>query len=288
MTARSRLTRFAFCLFPFAFFLLLAAAPPREDSPEELIRRANELFPADAEAADKLYAAAEERTGDPGLVAFNRAAVLFQAGNFREAERHYDRVLDDAACPPDRAAKAWYNRGTCLLRRGGSLSVYRSAIACFENTLESAAADDQLKAKARHNLEIAKLLWIEKAKEEKKKDPPSPNDNVPPEEHKQPRPEPKQSDGGLEPKDGKDGSGKTPKVGPQPGPPKGTTGDPAQQNVAGNNPNLEIPKDTDEVQSLSPEEAREYLKKTGKRRQRELHSLLESLYGPDRVDVRDW
>ena len=139
-------SRLALAVLPLAALVaLVAAAPPQADAPDELIRRANELFragDADAvEAADKLYASAEERAADPGLVAFNRAAVHFERGQFPQAEKQYDRVLGDAACPADRAAKAWYNRGTCLLRRGGSMSVYRSAVACFENTLDSPAAN---------------------------------------------------------------------------------------------------------------------------------------------------
>src|SRR5262245_42283796 len=128
--------RLPLLLLPFAFCLLSAAAPPTEP-PDDLIRRANAAFEkGDAEAADALYAAAEERTADPGLVAFNKAAVLFKRGGFRDAELHYARVLEDKACPPDRAAKAWFNRGTCLLRRGGTASVYRSAVACFERCLD--------------------------------------------------------------------------------------------------------------------------------------------------------
>src|SRR5207245_17713 len=97
----------------------LVAATPH--AAEDVIRAANAAFLRDdLAAADRLYAAAEERTADPGLVAFNRATVLFQKGEFRDAELHYSRVLDDRACPPERAARAWFNRGTCLVRRGGT------------------------------------------------------------------------------------------------------------------------------------------------------------------------
>src|SRR5438128_8324322 len=96
-------------LVPTVCLLLLAAAPGAED---DLIRAANAAYlRGDADAADMLYAQAEERAADPGLVAFNRAAVLFQRGEFREAELHYMRVLEDKACPPERAARAWFNRG---------------------------------------------------------------------------------------------------------------------------------------------------------------------------------
>src|SRR5262245_36296891 len=133
---RSRFTRFAAFLLPLAFgALAVAAAPPQAESPDELIRRANAALRAgDTDSvglAAELYKAAEERTTDPGLVAFNRAAVLFEQKDYSKAVRDYDRVLEDAWCPPERAARAWYNRGTCLLNLGGSIDVYRSAIACF-------------------------------------------------------------------------------------------------------------------------------------------------------------
>src|SRR6185437_3641476 len=85
---------------------LVGAAPPT--APEELIRRANAAFLAgDPDRAEALYAEAAERTGDPGLVSFNKAAILFQKGEFRAAEVHYARTLDDRDCPADRAARAW-------------------------------------------------------------------------------------------------------------------------------------------------------------------------------------
>ena len=179
-------------LIPFALIGLIAAAPSGE--PEDLIRRANAAFLAgDAEAADSLYAAAEERTGDPGLVSFNKAAILFQKGEFYAAEVHYARTLDDSACPPPRAARAWFNRGTCLLRRGGSPSVFRSAIACFDRCLDSNILDEPLKADARHNLELAKLLWAEANKKAAKPETP----NAPTFEERKPEPPVPQT--GLDP-----------------------------------------------------------------------------------------
>jgi hypothetical protein len=282
---------------------LVGAAPPQTDSPEELVRRANEAFRAgDVDGADKLYAAAEERTTDPGLVAFNRGAVLFDRAMasptekhlFRDAEKQYERVLDDAACPPERAAKAWFNRGTCLLARGGTLGVYRSAIACFEHTLDSPAADTDLKRRAAHNLELAKLRWNEERKKAAKPEEESPNKKLPPEEEHQPRPEPERPGGGTEQNPGNETTpgGQQPQTGMQPQqvplPKNGDKPTPTEQKTAGNNQNLQVPEDKDEVQKLSPEEARAYLQETAKRRKRELHSMLETLYGPDRPNVRDW
>ncbi len=47
-------------------------------------------------------------------------------------------------------------------------------------------------------------------------------------------------------------------------------------------------EDKDEVQQLSPEDARTYLQETAKRRKRELRALLDTLYGPTLPGVRDW
>ncbi|MDY3561031.1 hypothetical protein R5W23_002290 [Gemmata sp. JC673] len=289
-----RLTRSLFCLVSVVV-CLLAAAPPHEDAPDDLIRQANALFrEGDKAGADQLYARAEERTGDPGLVAFNRGVVLFDRQKYRDAEQLYACVLDDAACPPDRAARAWYNRGTCLLHRGGSWEVFRAAVACFEHTLDSPAADERLRADARHNIELAKLLCAkERAKEENKKK--SPNTDVPPEETHQPRQRPDPQPGGGDP-DPNGGEQPT-----DPGASKGPGGMHAQQQqgtaikptetdqtTAGNNAALEVLKDDAQVQQLSEKDARATLAEIEKRNRREQQSLLRTLYGPERTAVRDW
>src|SRR5687768_5454579 len=115
----------------------LASAAPA-DPPDDLVRRGNAAFRGgDPAAAGKLYAAAAERTDDPGRVAFNAAAALFDQGEYREAEVHYLRALDDRAAPPDRRAKALYNRGVCLVKRATDLPALRSAVSCFEQALDS-------------------------------------------------------------------------------------------------------------------------------------------------------
>lgn len=276
-------------LAPTVLVALVAAAPPHTDPPDELVRRANELYRGgDAVVAERLYAAAEERTGDPGLVAFNRAAVLFDREQYREAEKQYARALDDAACPPERAAKAWYNRGTALLRRGGSASVYRSAVACFENALDSPAADADLKRRAAHNLELAKLAWDEERKKANKPEDRSPNADPPPEENRQNRPD-REPASGTEPDP--NGTGTKPKAQQQQVPvPKGSNGAPNQTNqqTAGNNPNLEVLRDSDTVQKLTPDEARRKLDAMAERRKRERRAMLETLAGPDRPGLPDW
>ena len=278
-------------LVPCSLFLLSAAAPPATESPDDLIRRANAAFlRGDAEAADSLYAAAAERTGDPGLVAFNQAAVLFQKGEFYPAEVQYARVLDDKACPPDRAARAWFNRGTCLLRRGGGTGVYRSAVACFEHCLDSPAADETLRADARHNLELAKRLWIEANKKAAR--PENPN-SPPPEEQPEVQPPPGGGDQDpTNPADTEAGPGAknlAQAARPVPGavPPGGSPRE-ANTPTAGNNRQLQPLEDADQAQPLSPEDTREYLRRTDERLRDERRKMLRLLSGPDRPGVRDW
>jgi tetratricopeptide (TPR) repeat protein len=271
---------------------LLAAGPAAEsEPPDDLIRRANAAFlRGDTEAADSLYAAAAERTGDPGLVAFNQAAVLYQKGEFYPAEVQYARVLDDKACPPDRAARAWFNRGTCLLRRGGGTGVYRSAVACFEHCLDSSATDETLRADARHNLELAKRLWMEANRKAARPE----NPNTPPPEE---RPESQPPPGGADqdptnPADTEAGPGAknlAQSARPVPGAvPKNGSPREASTPTAGNNRKLQPLDDTDQAQPLSPEDTREYLRRTDERLRDERRKMLRLLSGPDRPGVRDW
>ena len=275
-------------LFPIPFALLALVAAASTGLPEDLIRRANAAYLAgDGETAESLYAAAEERTGDPGLVSFNKAAVQFQKGDFHAAEVNYARTLEDKACPAERAAKAWFNRGTCLLRRGGTASVYRSAIACYDRCLESAAADAPLKADARKNLELAKLLWIEANKKAAKPD--SPNEST----QEDPPPEPPPSKNGSEPgsENGNDNGAKK-DVRPMPLPkkepvPKASPGSEANTGPA-NNTALQPIQDDSLPQKLSPEDSREHLRRAESRMVEERRNLLKTLYGPPRPGVRDW
>jgi len=275
------------CPLPIAFAVLalIAAAPAPE--PADTIRLANAAYLAgDLDRAESLYVAAEERTGDPGLVAFNRAAVQFQKGEFAAAEANYARVLEDAACPADRAARAWFNRGTCLLRRGTSVAVYRSAIACFDKCLDSAAADAPLKADARKNLELAKLLWIEANKKAAK--PETPNDPAPEERPNEPPPA---TSNGKEPQDNPSGAtGPKKETRPAPAsapmPKTDSTGGNDSQPVPG--AALQPIPDDSQPQKLSPEDTREYLRRAELRLRDERRGLLRTLYGPPRPGVRDW
>jgi tetratricopeptide (TPR) repeat protein len=289
----SRFTaRLAILLPVICLMLFMAAAPPVEASADELIRQANAAFlRGDIDNADRLYSAAEELTSDPGLVAFNRAAVLFQKGAFREAELEYDRVLGDAARPAGRAAKAWYNRGTCLLRRGGSATVYRYAIRDLERCLESTAADEPLKADARYNLELAKILWNEIRKATSKPD--TPNENPPPEESQSnPPPRPYGNDqqpGVPETGDGdKTGTNSKQTQLQNMMPQGGTKANPNPTQNPGNAPNPQPLQDSSTLQPLTAEDTLEHLRRTDERLKKKRQNLRNTLYGPERLGYRDW
>lgn len=272
----------AFCVLTFA----LAAAPPPSESPEELIRLGNAAYlRGDLDAADRLYQAAAERTTDPGLVAFNRAAVAVRRGEVREAELDYLRALDDRAAPPDRRAKALYNRGVCLLARGGSAGVYRSAIACFEQSLDLFATGDPLAADARHNLELAKLLWGKARASERT--PPKPSD-LPPDVPEPPPPKPEEGTG-EEPGSEPAGPGGQPGVRTEPAHAPSPGGKPHETHrQAPGAGNLPVVLDADRPQPLSPEDTRAILQRVAERLERDRKATDRLLAGPERPDVKDW
>jgi hypothetical protein len=281
--------RYALAAALFAATVALAAAQP----PDELVRRANAaVLAGDPAAADPLYAAAAERTPDPGLVAYNTAAVRFAQGRFFDAEVLYARALDDRACPPGRAARAWFNRGVCLLKRGGDPAVYRSAIACLERCREAPGADDPLRADARRLIELAKLLWADAARKAAR--PESPNAPTPEDGPDPPPPQPSAgSDTDPQPDPhGKDGSPAAPdprltkQAGTQPTKDAGPKA--ADQAAAGASPKLQPLPDDDTARPLSPEDTRAYLRQTEERLRLERRALLRAVAGPDRPGVKDW
>lgn len=280
------LSRFAFCVGAFA---ACSAGPPAD--PDELVRRGNEAVRSgDPAAAGELYAAAGERTADPGLVAFNAAAALFDRGEYREAEVHYLRALDDRAAPPARRARALYNRGVCLLKRGGDLPALRTAVLCFEQCLAAGPPDPGLAADARHNLELAKLLWNQARSREAK--PPRPSE-IPPEERFDDVPPPRPGGGddpGADPAGRPNDPGGQPDVRTDPGTlprPGGPAPQPAPQPAPGRG-TLPVLRDEGEFQKLSPEDTRAYLDRIGSRLDRDRRASNQLRAGPERPRVRDW
>ncbi len=126
-------------------------------SPEELVRRGNTAYErGEFDQAVQAYQKAEQRTTDPGLVAFNKAAALYQLGRYREAELHYRCCLEDAM--GHRRAGALYGLGNALLQQSPErgAEVLPEAIRRYEECLRQ--EEHAVAADARHNLELAKLL----------------------------------------------------------------------------------------------------------------------------------
>jgi hypothetical protein len=271
-------------LAPLAL-VLLSAAPPQ--SPESLQRDADAAAGrGDVVAAERLYAAAAERTDDPGLVAFNRGTVAFARGEYREAELHFYRCLDDAAISMDRKAKALFNRGVCLVKRGTSAKDFRVAVNCFEGCLDAGPADAKLTDDAKHNLELAKLLWAQARVKDAAPD--RPND-PPPEEKPDrppPRPDPGPTDSGPDPNSSPDAAGPMARAIPQPGPADGAA-TPTDQKAPGAG-TLPVISDGDAVQKLSPEDTETYLARIGRRLEKDRRDTARLVAGPDRKGVRDW
>ena len=133
--------------------LLISAKPPRTNHDE--IRQANAAFEeGEFETADLLYTRAEEWAVDPGLIAFNKANVLYRQGSDRRAELCYRRCLADKDVPAERRVRALYGLGNSLVRQAGEsdIKLLQSAIECYELCLRS-TTDDGLRSDAGHNLE---------------------------------------------------------------------------------------------------------------------------------------
>lgn len=272
----------------FTAILLVSAGPATP--PEDLVRSANEAFTrGDLDEADSLYSQAEERSSDPGLVAFNKGTALYKRKDYRRAELSFRRSLGDADIPAERRTRALYNLGNCLVRQAGETDIkqLQNAIDCYDMVMRE-SSDEGLQQDAAHNLEMAKLLWV-KARARR-----APNENDPdwdqPRDRKDPPPDPKKpmeypiDDGKGEGSKKLDPSMKTePGVGKE----KGVAPKEVPKAVPGQG-SLPVLPDSDEVPDRSPEDARAYLKKTEMRLQRERQKLREEGTQGDRPRANDW
>src|SRR6516225_7775579 len=106
-------------LLPLGVFIA-SAAPALQ--PDELARQGNAAFErGDYELALKHYEQAEERSHDPGLIAFNEGAALYRTGRYRTAEMHYRRALEGAH--GRRRARALHDLGNSLLQQAADSDV---------------------------------------------------------------------------------------------------------------------------------------------------------------------
>jgi tetratricopeptide (TPR) repeat protein len=158
-------------LLPVALLglLLLGAAP--DANVERLLRDGNAAFDrGDYEQAVEFYSQAEDRTTDPGQVAYNKATALYRlalaekeegsgdpASRFRQAEDYYRRGAEGADEP--RRSRALFGLANSLVQgRSAEARSLLQAVRCYRECLRS--PDPQIAEDARHNLELAKLLWL--------------------------------------------------------------------------------------------------------------------------------
>jgi tetratricopeptide (TPR) repeat protein len=250
---------------------LLAATPAAD--PEDNVRRGNAAFDReDYETALKFYAQAEERITNPGLVAFNKGAALYRTGDFRGAEMHYRRCLEEATGA--RRATMLYDLANCILMqsKGADAKLLRHALDCYALCLREPECAEALRADASHNLELTKLLWV-KARQAR----PNKEGSDPDEKKDQNKPEPKQPDektpGGAEPSPGK--AEPSPTVDPQrPDPRDPRQPIPVDMQAPGSGTLPPVP-DKAESKPMQPEDAARHLERALERvlRERREHQL---------------
>lgn len=266
-------------LVPLA--LLLVSASPALDA-ERLVRLGNEAFERGeyVEALD-LYARAEERITDPGLVALNQAAALYRLGRYREAELHYVRALEDAA--GERRARTLFDLGNALVYecQGSDAALLDRAIGYYETCLREPELSPELQENARHNLQIARVLR-QRAKAPKKDTSSDPSGKPPEEEPRHQRPS---RPGGDPAAEGPDPRGQLQHGTPaEPG--KEGDAQAAQQRQPGTG-NLPPIPDSDEPIALAPEDALAHLQRATERIMRELQKQKLRTGRPTR-NVLDW
>jgi hypothetical protein len=273
-------------LLLFAALIGISAGPAQP--PDDLVRRANEAVAGgDLEAAESLYAQAEERSPDPGLVAFNTGTLLYRRADYRRAELCFRRTLGDAAIPRERRGKGLFNLGNCLVKQGETdLRQLQAAIDCFELALRE-PLEEGIRRDAEHNLELTKLLWAKaRAKNPDKEHDPewdNPREKEPPPDPKKP-PEPQGKDGANENASKLDPAVK---IDPGKGQDKGVATKETAKPVPGQG-NLPVLPDTEEVPSRSTDDARAFLKKAADRLQRERQKLREEAVQGERIRANDW
>jgi tetratricopeptide (TPR) repeat protein len=264
--------------------ILIAATPPVD--PEGCVRQANAAFErGEFDLALKLYGQAEERITNPGLVAFNKAAALYRTGEFRDAEVHYRRSLEEATGA--RRATMLFDLGNCLLMqsKGADAKLLRQAVDCYALCLREPETPEPLRADARYNLELAKQLWV-KARQARPNKEQGPDD---PDEKKN-KPEPKTPDektpGGVEP---------TPGQKPEPG----TKAEPVDKNdprqpipvdamQAPGSGNLPPVPDKDELTKMLPEDAARHLKRATERVLNERTKHRKDMAAKPSKVIDDW
>jgi hypothetical protein len=278
-------------LIPIAAVLLVSAAPAVDVT--ELLRQGNAAFAReDYVAAVTAFTQVEDLTDDPGLVAYDKAAALYrmalqpenvrQRGRLlRESEQSYRHALEDAT--GSRRWAALYGLGNSLVQQhqGRGVKTLFDAIACYEQVL-AGDAEPQLKEDARHNLELAKLLWAEDRKppDSQDKPPNDPNESDPPKPRDPPTTRPNQgSEAGM---GTPDPHGQRVQAQASPGQ------QPIQVDQAPPGAKSLPPVPETDEQTLSPDDAKEHLRRAIEEIRREKQEYQRRAAKPPARGVKDW
>jgi Ca-activated chloride channel family protein len=252
---------------------------------EPLVRHGNAAFAAgDFDEALRTYEEGERGATDPGLLAFNRAAAHFRIGRYAEAALGYRQCLDDDRIPAERRPRAHYDLGTALMKQAGgaSPSLLRQAVTSFRACLAQPDLTADLRADARHNLELAQLLWLRA----RAANPNDPNDGGPDSESQSRR----QQAPGPDAKGNQQNVGTDPNADPRAGQEVGKDGKPAPGAGAKdmlNAGSLQVLPDTDDIRPLPPAEADEQLERIIERIAQERRSHWQQTARPTK-DARNW
>jgi tetratricopeptide (TPR) repeat protein len=264
--------------------LALVAAGPASVPPDELVRQGNGAVGRQKFAdALQLYERAEERATDPGLVAFNEGVAFYQQGNYARAEMQFRLARQDAVG----RRQVWvdYDLACSLIRAADDRDVAKlaEAIGLLEACLHHDQADERLAANSRHNLELAKLLWLQaKARPNPPKDNP-PQEDEDPSKPPPPRPQANRQPGDDDGSGGKSGLGQKER-GPQNGEkPTRAEGDPAPGEGT-----LPVIPDRDELVPMSREEAEAHLRQAIERVLKEARAHGQRPVRRSSGKVRDW
>jgi Ca-activated chloride channel family protein len=271
------------CLLVALLPWLVGAISP--EKAEDFIRQGNAaLDRADFAAAVADYERAEESATDPGLVAFNKATALYHLGRYREAELHYRYAREQAT--GRRAAQLLYNLGNCLVQQAQDRNARRltEAISLYDLCLQQPATDAALRKDARHNLEVARLLWqkaIAAKPGSEQDDPDQGNEHEQPgnQEDVGPRGDPlrmamRHERGQAEP------------AGGQPNP--GTAATDTEQMPPPGKGNLPTLPDTDELAPLSAEDAAAHLEQAATRIRKDRLEYQRQMVPTVSANVMDW
>ncbi len=258
--------------------IALAAASAMSQRAVDAERRGDAAFISQRwREAIEAYESAE-RTADPGRVAFNLAVTFSRMGNYRDAERAFRASLDQATGA--RRLRAYYNLGTVLVlaSEGQHASHLVEAIDCFRRVMASPDAGAELRDDARHNLELAKLLWKKTS-----------GDAPPPQPPSSPGDDPR---GSRTTSNGTPTEGGSPANGtPDPrGPPMPAAGNATpidDRPPPGSGRLLPIPEER-QHQPLPAGEARELLRQAAERIERERRAMLYGAPASESRPYPDW